>query len=159
MSPKAHLAIEENPVPFSVSETLTIFVTQMLGLSIAAERITEMLKQLWNSRTGGPDATLKAIAAHTAGFQAVALFSGLLVVAVSHADPLNIVSQWGTPSSPSGIAHHLPRLLSIFVTGLLVSGGSGVWNHILDILKASKVTSEEKADTDLAANNLPAIPK
>ena len=128
---------------------LTSFATQMLGLSVAAERVTETIKQWSNSRSGGPPTTTPAAAAHSANMQVLALFASIVVVTLTHADPLGIVDHWAGGSSWYS-AHHIPRALSIFVTGLLVSGGSGVWNHILDILKATKVDAEQDADQKLA---------
>ena len=141
-----------------IGATLTTFATQMLGLSIAAERVTENIKQWWNSRSAQPPATLDAAAQHTANFQLIAFASGVFVVTLAHVDPLTIVAQWGWVDSPHYLVHHAPRIVSIGVTGLLVSGGSSVWNHILDILKASKVTTEETANTTLAAASKPPIP-
>ncbi len=144
-----------------VSEILTNFATQMLGLSIAAERVTEYIKQWRNSKAAAPAATLDAAAKHTANFQLVAFLSGVIVVGLTHTDPLEIVSKWGQFHVLSGGWQHLdhsPRVLSILVTGLLVSGGSGVWNHLLDILKASKVSTEEKTNDKLAVAGKPQIP-
>jgi len=160
-----------------IGAALTIFVTQMLGLSIAAERVTETIKQWLKSKASAPTAvapaatvpavpvaavvpatlpTPQAVAKRTAGYQFLAFLSGMLVVALAHVDPLQIVSHWGAVGKPWSTIH-LPRVISIVVTGLLVSGGSSAWNNILDLLSAAKVNNEQIANAVLANANQPPI--
>jgi hypothetical protein len=71
--------------------------------------------------------------------QTIAIGSGILVTALSTLDPLNITH---------GAAFALNKRefwLCWIVTGILVSGGSAFWNHLLDILQATKVKKEEQA--------------
>jgi hypothetical protein len=84
--------------------------------------------------------------------QVVAIASGALVVGMSGLNPM------GMP----GFEPYRPRLLADWmcwlVTGLLVSGGSAFWNHLLDILKATKVKKEEIASEAAVAQGRPPIP-
>jgi hypothetical protein len=118
----------------------------MIGLSVAAERVTETIKQ-WAS---GPLAKLSS-PKQSAAVQFIAIISSMFVVGLSHADPL-------------GIATHCTGWLRcrqgwecLLFTGILASGGSAFWNHLLDILKATKVNAEQTTDTKLAAIGQAAI--
>jgi len=156
-----------------IGATLTTFATQMLGLSIAAERVTEVIKQWLISRTASPtpppapaDPTAtptpavsnalpaaQTTARHTATYQSIAFPSGMFVVTLAHVDPLSIVTNWAATAK---IWPHLPRVLSIVATGLLVSGGSAVWNNLLDLLTAAKVNREQANDGVFINNSQPA---
>jgi len=121
----------------------TLFVTQMIGLSVAAERVTETIKQ-WV----GP--WLKGWTAdrYSATIQCIAVLSGMAVTAMSGLNPLRI------PQFNAFDWFNRADWLSWFVTGILVSGGSAFWNHLLDILQATKVQKEQMANiaTSAAAN-------
>lgn len=114
---------------------LTIFITQMIGLSVASERVTETVKQ-WV----GPSLTRLSTDRYAALVQTFAMVSGVLVVACSGLNPLNIPQfkayGWTSPID----------WLSWLIGGVLVSGGSAFWNHILDILQAVKVRKEQVAN-------------
>jgi hypothetical protein len=132
-----------------IGATLTTFVTYMLGLSIASERVTETIKQSLSGITCKLNPNLQS-----ALTQLLAILSAMLVVAISHADPLNI-----TKGHTAGWLHYRQGQECIVFTGILASGGSAVWNHLLDILKATKVTAEQTADAKLAAASQPPIPE
>jgi len=118
----------------------------MIGLSVATERVTETAKQ-WL----GPwlSAGLGA-ARYSAAVQTIAILSGILVTAVSGLNPINIPQykpfDWGNKAD----------WLAWLVTGVLVSGGSAIWNHLLDILQATKVQKEQTATNAVAAGSSPA---
>ena len=133
-----------------LSGGLTAFFTTMVGLSVATERVTETLKQSLCGLTGRLTPSGQA-----AFYQTLAILSGIVVVGIGHVDPLHISSSWGT----WGQQHvpHFGRLVSILGTGLLASGGSAFWNHLLDIIKATKVNMEQTADNKLAAAGKPPI--
>jgi hypothetical protein len=134
----------------AVVTSLQNFLLAMVGLSVACERVTETIKQwIWPTPTGGQPA--KAPTAATV--QVIAIVAGALVTALSTLDPLNITK--GAP-----FAWNNPRYwLSWVVTGILVSGGSAFWNHLLDILQATKVQKENAAIVSSAALPLaPALP-
>jgi len=111
-----------------VTTSIQNFLLAMVGLSVAAERVTEVVKQ-WICPKGGSAALV----------QTIAIGSGVLVTALSTLDPLNITH--GAVFSWSNREFWLCWI----VTGILVSGGSAFWNHLLDILQATKVKKEEQA--------------
>lgn len=131
-----------------VAAEWTNFVTQMIGLSVATERVTETIKQWIVSAPSN----VQAAARKSMIVQVVAIASGALVVGMSGLNPM------GMP----GFEPYRPRLLADWmcwlVTGLLVSGGSAFWNHLLDILKATKVKKEEIASEAAVAQGRPPIP-
>jgi hypothetical protein len=115
---------------------LTLFLTQMVGLSVASERVTETIKQ-WI----GPGLNGLKPARYAAAVQSIAIVSGIFVTALSGLNPLNIPLakpfDWGNKAD----------WLSWIISGILVSGGSAVWNHLLDILQAAKLQKEQLASS------------
>ena len=111
----------------------TIFLTQMIGLSVATERVTEMIKQ-W---VGPTLSNWLRSSRYFGAVQLIAILSGMFVTALSGLNPLQIPDykafEWGNSKD----------WLTWTVTGILVSGGSAVWNHLLDILQAVKVAKEQ----------------
>jgi hypothetical protein len=115
-----------------VTTSLQDFLLAMVGLSVAAERVTEVIKQ-WLFPSAGESGNGPS----PATVQSVAIFSGIVVAALSMLDPLNI-------TKGAAFAWNKPVFwLSWLVTGVLVSGGSAFWNHLLDILQAAKVQKEQ----------------
>lgn len=82
-------------------------------LSVAAERLTEILKNVWLSK----------IKVNPAVYQ---LISGTFGAALGYTSPLVIPSV------------DMPLWAMAVVTGLAVSGGSGFWNSILAMLSEFK---------------------
>ncbi|HWG21396.1 MAG TPA: hypothetical protein VG225_12770 [Terracidiphilus sp.] len=124
-----------------VTTSIQSFLMAMVGLSVAAERVTEAIKQWMCPASGQPNA--KGPSAATV--QTIAIVSGILVTALSTLDPLNI-------TKGAAFAWDKPIFwLSWVVTGILVSGGSAFWNHLLDILQATKVAKEQQAYGGAAA--------
>ena len=116
-----------------VTTSIQNFLLAMVGLSVAAERVTETIKQ-WLYPSGGQGSGKSPSAAVV---QSVAIISGILVTALSTLDPLNI-------TKGAAFAWSKPVFwLSWVVTGVLVSGGSAFWNNLLDILQAAKVQKEQ----------------
>jgi hypothetical protein len=130
-----------------IGATLTTFAMQMLGLSIAAERVTETIKQSISGLTSKLSQPLQSALTQT-----IAIFSAMFVVALSHADPLGIAK------GCAGWLHCRQGYECIAFTGILASGGSAVWNNILDILTAAKVNKEQSTNAALANANQPPIP-
>ena len=123
----------------------TIFLTQMIGLSVATERVTETIKQ-WL----GPVLTARlGTARYSGAVQTIAIFSGILVTALSGLNPINIPQykpfDWGNKTD----------WLAWAVTGILVSGGSAFWNHLLDTLQATKVQKQQAVNNAAAAGSGP----
>jgi len=129
-----------------IGATLTTFATQMLALSIAGERVTETIKQTISGVTCKLPPSLQSALTQT-----IAIFSSMIVVTVSHADPLNVAK------GCAGWLHCRQGWECILFTGILASGGSAVWNHLLDILKATKINTEQATDATLATTNQPLI--
>jgi hypothetical protein len=114
---------------------LTAFATAMVALSIAAERVTETIKQ-WAAQKLN---RLKP-SGSAAVTQAVAMLSGIFVTAMSGQNPLSV------PGFSAYAWKNLHDWASWILGGVLVSGGSAFWNHILDILQATKVQKESAAN-------------
>ncbi len=117
----------------SPSQVLTTFVTAMVGLSVATERVTDTIKQwIWGDGTPNPQTAPGWV-------QFIAILSGIFVSALSGMNPLNVTDfhawKWNEPATWAVCV----------VSGILASGGSAFWNHLLDILQAAKVQKENLA--------------
>lgn len=86
--------------------------TYFLMLSIAAERAVEILKTSF----------LKSMGTHPASYQVI---SGLIGGGLSFYSP-----------PPDNVVHMTPIIAAI-ATGLAVSGGSSLWNTVIDAITAS----------------------
>ena len=97
-----------------IASVWTNFLTQMVGLSVATERVTETIKQWVNSSP----ATIQQAARRSGLVQLIAIGSGVLVVGISGLNPMNI---------PGFIPFSFSKesWMSWLVTDLLVSGGVG----------------------------------
>ena len=136
-----------------VAGNLSAFATAMAALSVASERVTETVKQWLNPMEKERRLSWLASDWFT---QLVAILSGILVVALSGTDPIGSL---GLSSSHLNLPHvgwGLTKWFPLIMAGILVSGGSATWNHILDILKAAKVQKETDANKNLPAGE-PAI--
>jgi drug/metabolite transporter (DMT)-like permease len=125
----------------------TIFLTEMIGLSVATERVTETVKQ-WL----GPVLSANlGTARYAAAVQTIAIVCGIFVAALSGLNPINIPKyqpfEWGNTAD----------WLAWFVTGILASGGSAFWNHLLDMLQAAKVQKEQVVNSSQPAGSAPLI--
>lgn len=94
-------------------DQLVSIITYFAILSVAAERLTEMLK----------NAFLGKLTSNAAVYQGI---SGVFGAVLSLSAPLEMGSI------------HLPTWASVIVTGLAVSGGSGMWNTILSTMTELK---------------------
>jgi hypothetical protein len=111
----------------------------MVGLSVACERVTETIKQ-WAASS--KSVWLQNCTKNAAIVQMVAIVGGVLVTALSGLNPLNMPGIDGKTFNP----YLVPTDWAAWtVTGVLVSGGSAFWNHLLDILRATKVEKEQQA--------------
>lgn len=119
--------------PASPFDAWNTFLLCMVALSVATERVTEMVKQ-W---IGPTLSRWLSPARYTAAIQFIAIASGIFVSALSGRNPIGIPEfepfRWSKPEN----------WLAWIVTGILVSGGSAFWNHLLDILQATKVAREQ----------------
>lgn len=94
-------------------DKMTEIITYFALLSVAAERLTEILKKAW----------LDKLEPNPAVYQIVA---GVFGAGLSYASPLVV----------AGV--NLPIWAMMLVTGLAVSGGSGFWNTILSTMTELK---------------------
>jgi hypothetical protein len=123
---------------------ITSFVSMILALSVAAERMVEILKgwlpNLWLFKTN-PDPTREA--QRCACIHVLSGCCGALVAGLSHVNVLAIGDK----------AAAAPSWISYAVAGLLASAGSAFWNHALDIIKASKIKQEQGAISAVDTNS------
>ena len=131
---------------------LTTIVSLLAALSVASERLVEIVKGLIPSWLGGTwlkeqktDPTQEGY--RTAVLQVLAVVAGVVTATVaSGAIPQNV----GIPNDWTGR----------FVLGLLASGGSGFWNSILTYAKSAKdikAADAESKKIDLQTKQ-PAVP-
>jgi hypothetical protein len=118
----------------SLLGTLMTFASLMAGISIAVERVVEMIKgaipalnNAWKTNDQVRAAIVQLIAAAVG-----AVIAALMPNQVKAALPqgINTSLTWSTYA----------------VLGLIASGGSGAWNHVLDILAAIKTQKTNLAN-------------
>ncbi|HEY6305551.1 MAG TPA: hypothetical protein VI488_03710 [Candidatus Angelobacter sp.] len=110
----------------SLIGSLSTFAALMAGISIAVERVVEIIKgavpplsNTWPKYDNVRAGILQLMAAATGA-----------IIASQMPDQIK-------NSMPSGLGGQLSWQVYV-VLGLMVSGGSGAWNHVLDILAAVK---------------------
>lgn len=106
-------------------DQLVSIVTYFAIISVAAERLTEIVKK----------SLLDKYFSNPVIYQAI---SGVFGAAMYYVSPVNL-----------GLLQ-LPLWASVIVAGLAVSGGSGFWNTILSTL--SEVKTKVKLDNTVAKN-------
>jgi hypothetical protein len=121
---------------------LTNFLTMMVAISIAAERMVEILKgwfpnfYLFASKSDPTQEMRRGAFVHV-----LAGICGAIVAWLGH---LDVFAGIGSGSVPSWATYA--------GAGLLASGGSAFWNHALDLLRAVKVNKEQTAIRAVATN-------
>lgn len=118
------------------------FLATMAALSVAVERVVEILKQMFGTfpiirLLFTPRRTQRAENFRCACMYLLSATVGGLIAGFGHIDIL--------PNA------HRPYF-SYALAGLLSSGGSAFWNHALDLIQATKVQKEEVATTLARAN-------
>jgi hypothetical protein len=120
--------------------TLTSLVALLAAMSMAVERVVEILKNL-----------IPFLKNTQAGYWENVRFSSLHVLAAL----VGTVIAWQTQPTIAGLFPSLSTgklgWMSTVVLGLMASGGSAFWNHALDLIQASKVKAEAGAASALAA--------
>lgn len=129
-------------------DKLSVLVATILAVSVASERIVEILKGLFPTLWPFSPATGTAEARRTAGIH---ILAGLAGAFVAWASGINLLAMLGLSGNAAGGAIY--TVLGYVVVGLLASGGSAFWNQVLDIMQAAKVQQEQKTSAMLAANN------
>lgn len=112
---------------------LTMIVSLLAGLSVAAERLVEIVKGFIPSlNKENPDP--KKEGRRKAGLQALAVAAGIVTAFIaSPAIPDNIFI-------PHGVTGNL-------LLGLLASGGSGFWNSIITYTNKAKEVKAAEAES------------
>lgn len=113
--------------------TLTLYVSLLIGMSVATERLVEILKgavpQLYTKQADRRHESLRCIAV-----QLIAVACGALtaLLAKDFLPPGRMQDVAGKPWGALGL-------------GLLLSGGSGFWNSILTYLVGLKDLQKQEA--------------
>jgi drug/metabolite transporter (DMT)-like permease len=131
-------------------DNISSFLSATAAVSVAVERIVEILKGLlpktWLFEPKS-DPALESF--RCAMLHVLAGICGTAVAAVSKVDIWHRLNQFQVLGQQP---HWYYWWGSYAFTGLLSSGGSAMWNHALDILKATKVTQEQSAKALTAKN-------
>jgi len=114
----------------------------MAAMSIAAERVVEIIKGIFPS-LAATDPDVKKERRRHMTLQLVAAVSGIAVAVAAH-DQVNRSFDDFLNSSGDGWGMGL-MALKYAIIGVMVSGGSALWNHALDIVGAVKTVQEKKA--------------
>lgn len=109
-------------------ESVTSALTLIIAVSIAVERVTEILKQMVPPLGREITADAKRENWRRAALQMLAAGIGMGIAWMGN---LSLGSHGG-PST-------------FVIIGLMASGGSGFWNHALDAVRAMKVNAEKNA--------------
>jgi hypothetical protein len=123
-------------------DKLTALVSTLLALSLAVERVIEILKGLLHFWPFTPQEAGNKELTRSAAIHILSAFVGGIIAGVGH---IAIIGSWDTSSLLAAT-----NLTNLLLAGLLSSGGSAFWNHVLDILKASKVKKEVEAKVAIA---------
>lgn len=110
-------------------DKLTLFATFVLTLSLAVERVTEILKRF-----------IEKLLPETEAYRTAILH--VLAAVVGTAIATQVPEQVG---AAFGLAGDRVNAGLYILVGIVASGGSTMWNQILDMLHAAKVGKEDKA--------------
>jgi|SRR5215510_9765169 len=107
-------------------DKISTLIALIAAISVAVERVIELIKSsipglgsTWSKREGLRRALI----------QLLAVFVGAVMA-------------WQMPSQLGAATGSQPKWQVDILFGLLASGGSGLWNHALDIVRATKVNKE-----------------
>jgi len=114
----------------------------MAAMSIAAERVVEIIKGIVPS-LAATDPDVKKERRRHMTLQLVAALAGIGVAAAAH-DQVN--RSFDDFLNSSGDVWGMGLMaVKYVILGVMVSGGSALWNHALDIVGAVKTVQEKKA--------------
>jgi hypothetical protein len=120
---------------------LSAFLAKIAAVSVAAERIVESLKgwfpntYLFATKTDPASEMRRSAWIH--------VLAGVAGAAVAVVGKVNIFGELGVDT---------PLWASYLGAGLLASGGSAMWNHALDLLKAAKINKQQDAIATVSVN-------
>lgn len=120
---------------------LTTFFTKMVAISVAAERMVEILKGWFPNRY--PFATEPNPTQEMRRCAIVHVLAGICGGLVSWLGGVNVFTGFATP---------IGSWASYVGAGLLASAGSAFWNHALDLIQAAKIKKEQAAINAVRAN-------
>jgi hypothetical protein len=131
---------------------LQSFLTTIAAVSVAVERVVEILKQtigtvpiikwVFTNNTDAKQNSWRCAVIHL-------LSAGIGgAIAACSKITLNFVHAFGSCTGPKCIA-----VFTYVLIGLLSAGGSAFWNHALDLVKASKVQKEQTAKMAVATTS------
>jgi hypothetical protein len=123
--------------------SLSTFAALMAGISVAVERVVEMIKGFI---PGLANSWPKHDELRCGTIQLIASAAGMVIAAMM---PAQVKS-----ALPAGLNMGVGYPMYV-VIGLMSSGGSGAWNHLLDILGALKEKQETSASQAKAAIAVP----
>ena len=133
---------------------LTSFVSLVLAVSLAAERLVTSLKTLFpgladEKKTPAQEVDLRADRPRSFGVQLLAFVASWATSAMlADSKQIGLASLVGTITiGPATAGLHVP----VLIMGLLASGGSAFWNNLLGYTKAAKDTKQ----VEKASNTLP----
>jgi hypothetical protein len=112
-------------------DKLVIFLTALVALSAAVERVVEIVKGYWPWLRGPPVALEASDGPRRAALQILSTVTGAgmaLSLGPERFLPFTAAGAWTSPL----------RWTEALLVGLMASGGSGLWNHALDIVESVK---------------------
>jgi hypothetical protein len=124
-----------NPLP--VTQIASV-VALALALSVAVERVIEILKGLIPI-LATPQSSPKLENLRTAVIHLLSVAIGTLAARGGGIDLFQKIT--GVTSNNN----HIRWICGYVVCGLMAAGGAAFWNHILDIVRSSKIKSETEA--------------
>ena len=132
-------------MPNNPGDTITASLTALAALSVATERVTQIIKQ-W--LTGKPWLKPKGEVPPVLLTHLIAFFSGVFVAILSGQNPIG-VSGFQTFKDAGNWQSYFTNgydWISWLLSGVLISGGSAFWNHALDLIQAAKVQKEQSVN-------------
>jgi hypothetical protein len=124
-------------------ETLTAWIAFIAGLSVATERITEIVKGFIARTLAIEKRDDPAKEEHRKAFvQVLAIVIGGVLAFLTYDQIQGVLKLPADTSAKLGIS---------FVFGAMASGGSGLWNSALDILREVNKQKQEITDKLKAA--------
>ena len=125
-------------------DKLSTFFTLMAAMSIAAERVVEILKGIFPSLAAAATDANKERRRHMT-LQLVAALAGIAVAAATRTQLNSVLGNILQPDSDIWSLSNIGSMgLKYSIIGVMVSGGSALWNHVLDIVGALKTVQEKK---------------
>jgi hypothetical protein len=125
-------------------DKLSTFFTLMAAMSIAAERVVEILKGIFPSLATTDTDANKERRRHMM-LQVVAALAGIAVAATTRTQLNSALGNILQPDSNIWSLSNMGSMaMKYSIIGVMVSGGSAMWNHALDIVGALKTGQEKK---------------